>query len=88
MTSPLTRTLHRTVTYTFLLSLYRYWILQLAKLRMLEFYYLFLDRYLQREDFELLEMDTDSLYLAIAAPSLQEAVRPALKTEFYSEYPK
>jgi hypothetical protein len=35
-----------------------YFILQYAKLRMMQFYYDFLDRYLDRSDFEYLEMDT------------------------------
>ena len=38
---------------------------QLAKLRMLEFYYDFLDKYFSRQDFELCYMDTDSFYLAM-----------------------
>ena len=42
-------------------------ILNYAKLRMLEFYYDFLDYYLHHEDFEILEMDTDSNYLGITA---------------------
>ena len=39
-------------------------VYQLAKLRMLEFYYDFLDRYFDRKDFELIQMDTDSNYIA------------------------
>ena len=35
-------------------------VYQLAKLRMLEFYYDFLDKYFSRQDFELCYMDTDS----------------------------
>ena len=38
-------------------------VYQLAKLRMLEFYYGFLDRYFDRKDFELIQMDTDSNYM-------------------------
>ena len=38
---------------------------QLAKLRMLEFYYDFLDKYFSRQDFELCYMDADSFYLAM-----------------------
>ena len=34
---------------------------------MLEFYYDFLDRYFDRRDFELIQMDTDSNYMAISA---------------------
>lgn len=40
-------------------------ILQLAKLRMLEFYYDCVDKYIGRENFQLMEMDTDSLYMAV-----------------------
>ena len=36
---------------------------QLANLRMLEFYYDFLDKYFSRQDFELCYMDTDWFYL-------------------------
>ena len=35
-------------------------VYQLAKLRMLEFYYDFLDRYVDRRDFELIQKDTES----------------------------
>ena len=34
-------------------------VYQLAKLRMLEFYYNFLDKYIDRKDFEYMYMDTD-----------------------------
>jgi len=54
----------------------------LAKLRMLEFYYDFLDRYFDRRDFELIQMDTDSNYMAISAKRLEDIVRPDLKPEF------
>ena len=57
-------------------------VYQLAKLRMLEFYYDFLNRYFERQDFELIQMDTDSNYMAISADSLEEIVRPELRTEF------
>ena len=40
-------------------------VYQLAKLRVMEFYYDFLDKYLDRRDFELIQMDTDSLYMGI-----------------------
>ena len=41
-------------------------VYQLAKLRMLEFYYDFLDRYFDRRDFELIQMNTDSNYIAVS----------------------
>ena len=57
-------------------------VYQLAKMRMLEFHYDFLDRYFDRRDFELIQMYTDSNYMAISADSLEEIVRPELRTEF------
>ena len=37
-------------------------VYQLAKLRMLQFYYDCLDKYVDRSDFQYIEMDTDSAY--------------------------
>ena len=44
-------------------------VYQLTKLRMLKFYYDFLDKYFSRQDLELCYMDTDSFYLAISSDS-------------------
>ena len=41
-------------------------VLQYTKLRMLQFYYDCLDRYLDRSDFEMAQMDTDSLYFTVS----------------------
>jgi hypothetical protein len=41
-------------------------VLQYAKLRMLEFYYDCLCKYLDDDDFQLMQMDTDSFYFAIS----------------------
>ena len=60
-------------------------VYQLAKLRMLEFYYDFLDRYFARRDFELIQMDTDRNYMAISGESLQDIVRPGLKAELVAQ---
>jgi len=49
-------------------------VYQLAKLRMLEFYYDFLDRFVDRRDYELIQMDTDSLYFALSGNSLDDVV--------------
>ena len=57
-------------------------VYQLAKLRMLEFYYDFLDHYFDRRDFELIQMDTDSNYMAISAERLEDIVRSELRDEF------
>ena len=60
-------------------------VYQLAKLRMLEFYYDFLDRYIDRRDFELIQMDTDSNYLAISGKKLEDIVKLEMKAEFEAE---
>ena len=40
------------------------------------------DKFLDRRDFELIQMDTDSLYFALSCDSFKEAVRPELREEF------
>ena len=57
-------------------------ILNYAKLRMLEFYYDCVDKYLSREDFEYSEMDTDSAYMTISGDSFEELIKPYLHKEF------
>ena len=56
-------------------------IYQLAKLHILEFYYDFLDKYLDWHDFEWIQMDTDSMYMAISG-EFDEIVRPELREEY------
>jgi len=48
-------------------------VYQLAKLRILEFYHDFLDRFVDRQCFELIQMDTDSLYFALAGQCRAQA---------------
>ena len=60
-------------------------VYQLAKLRMLQFYYEFLDFYLDRWDFELIQMDTDSMYFALSRERLEDAVHPGYETQFEEE---
>ena len=38
--------------------------------------------FLDRRDFELVQMDTDSLYFALSYDSLEEVVRPELRNKF------
>ena len=54
-----------------------YNILQLAKLRMLEFKYDFMDKFCMKNTFEYLEMDTDSAYMALAGQKLEDIVMPS-----------
>ena len=62
-------------------------VYQLAKLRMLEFYYDFLDRFYDRRDFELIQMDTDSFYMALSAEDFDDIIKPEMK-ELYKEEKK
>ena len=59
-------------------------VYQLAKLRMLEFYYIFLDYYFDRRDFELLQMDTDSLYMAWSGENIGDSVKSELREEYHN----
>ena len=57
-------------------------ILQYAKLRLLELYYNFFTRFCDVNKFEELEMDTDSLYLALAEKQLEDCIRPEMRLEW------
>ena len=59
-----------------------YFILQYAKLRMLEFYYDCLLTHVNKCDFEYMEMDTDSAYFAISGNSLLDIMKPSMKPTF------
>ena len=52
-----------------------FFILQYAKLRMLKLYYNFFERFCDVNKFEELEMDTDSLYLALSEKELYDCIR-------------
>ena len=54
-------------------------VYQLAKLRMLKFYYEFLGKYFSRQDFQLCYMDIDSFYLVMSGDSLDEIIRPEMR---------
>ena len=53
-----------------------FFILQYAKLRILELYYNFFDKFCDVNKFEELEMDTDSLHLALAEENLYDCIEP------------
>ena len=60
-------------------------VYHLAKLRMLDFYYNFIDKYIDRADFELLEMDTDSNYFAFSEYSIEKLVKPNIIDEYNND---
>lgn len=62
-------------------------ILQLAKLRMLEFYYDLMCKFVHRKDFQYVTMDTDSAYFA-TSNEFESIVIPEKKRQFYQEYDK
>ena len=53
-----------------------FFILQYAKLRMLDLYYNFFDECCDVNEFEELEMETDLLYLALAQEKLYDCIKP------------
>ncbi|KAG2796884.1 hypothetical protein PC116_g25914 [Phytophthora cactorum] len=58
-------------------------IYQLAKLRMLQFYYDCIDFYFDRSDFQYQEMDTDSAYIAFNCENpFQDCIKPSLRKHF------
>ena len=61
-----------------------FFILQNAKLRLLEPYCNFRDKYCDDTKFEELQMDTDSLYLTLSKHDWYDCIRPAMKKEWNS----
>jgi len=57
-------------------------VYHLAKLRMLEFYYDFIDKYIDRSDYEIMEMDTDSNYFAFSEDSIDKLIKPHMREEY------
>ena len=55
--------------------------LQYAKLRMLELYYNFFKTFCETDKYELLEMGTDSLYLALSKEMLEDVFLPEKRAE-------
>ena len=56
---------------------------QYAKLRMLQFYYDFVDRYVERTLFQYCEMDTDSAYIALAGESVDGLARTDRRVHYF-----
>ena len=74
----------RSVSYSLPLHIgflvYRY-----AKLRMLQFYYDFIDTYIERPRFQYCEMDTDSAYIALAGESVDDLVSSFMREHFFRQ---
>ena len=59
-----------------------FFILQYAKLRMLELNYNFFDKFCDVNQFEEIEKDTDSLYLALTEENLYDCIRPEKRSDW------
>ena len=57
-------------------------VYQLAKLRLLEFFYDFVDKYNDRSNYELLHIDTDSCYFVFASENIEDLIKPELRNEY------
>ena len=72
----------KTVTYALPVHV-GFFVLQYAKMRMLQFYYDFINRYLERPLFQYCEVDTDSAYLALADESVDDLVTVELREHYF-----
>jgi hypothetical protein len=54
-------------------------VYQYSKLRMLQFYYDFVDVFVDHRDFQYCAIDTDSAYIALSAVTLEEVIKPDLR---------
>ena len=61
-----------------------FFILQYAKMRMLELDYNLFTGFCDVHKFEEFEMDTDSLYLGLAENELEDCIRPEMRAEWQS----
>ena len=61
-----------------------YFILQYAKLRMLQFYFDFMIKFVSSEKFQYCVMDTDSAYIALAGPTLGYVIKPEMLPAYHS----
>ena len=72
----------RSVSYSLPLHI-GFFVYQYAKLRMLQFYYDFIDTYLERPRFQYCEMDTDSAYIALSGACLDDLVSTDKREHFF-----
>ena len=59
-----------------------FFVLQYAKQRMLELYYIFFKNFCDTDKYEELETDTDSLYLALSEENLEDVILPEKRAEW------
>ena len=59
-----------------------FFILQFAKLTMLELVYNFFYRFCDSDKYEFIEMDTDSLYIAMSEKNIKDIIKPTMKEKW------
>jgi len=60
-------------------------VLNDAKLRMLQFYYDCIDKYIDRRDYQYMYMDTDSAYMSLSGGDINNLIKPGMRTEFETD---
>ena len=60
-----------------------FFVYQYAKLRMLQFYYDLVDRYVERPLFQYCEMDTDSAYIALAGETIDDLITSEHREHYF-----
>ena len=48
----------------------------------IEFFYDFFDKFIDRSDYQMIEMDTDSLYLAFSEDNIEKLIKLELKEQY------
>lgn len=59
-----------------------FFVLNYAKLRLLSYYYDFIDKYFDRRDYELIQCDTDSLYIAFSDSNIENLIKPDMIDDY------
>jgi len=57
-------------------------ILDLAKMKISQFFWDVLDYFIDRDDYQIFQMDTDSLYFGLAKKTFEQCVKPHLMYEY------
>ena len=60
-----------------------FFVYQYAKLRMLQFYYDFIDRYVERPLFQYCEVDTDSAYIVLAGETIDDLITSEHREHYF-----
>ena len=79
------KSLKKHITFDLLLQVDLF-VYSLAKLKILEFVYDCIKKYIPDDCFEFIEMDTDSLYFSLCSNSLEKLVKPELREQFFENY--